>query len=502
MTKDELTTIIEAAAERHNVPADALLAIANLESTGDTNAKNPRSSASGLFQFVDSTAAEYGLTGSKRNDPEAQANAAARMMATNSRSLTRVLGREPDAGELYLAHQQGLGGATALIRGGDGLAVDALARVYGSRAKAEAAIRLNGGDLSMSASAFAGKWISRANREVGKIPSGKIPYTVASVVDVAPRRSVTSPTPRSQRPAQYEYAPNGRPRDPDNGFLMDKSDPRYREAAAGSPVESVRQSASNVQVPLPRPRPVTPRDVANVPHEQGVNIPLEKPVERRLPPIVPNGVTYAGQDRGPVSVAPRKSVTLAIGPQSTFAGQDAAKFLAGPASAQKDQSRLTTPAALPAPNGGLNKQQVEAATGFRLGNGSVLTSTVEVENPAYARLMERVQQGEMELRGISAGGMAMSRDARARYDASLKALEAQRQQLANTARTISVTRQQRAPVAVPVQPVQPKAPANFNPANHSAAQMEAVAAGRSFFTGDDGGIQPTHAMNGKLRYTY
>ena len=109
------------------------------------------------------------------------------------------------------------------------------------------------------------------------------------------------------------------------------------------------------------------------------------------------------------------------------------------------------PAALPAPNGGLNKQQVEAATGFRLGNGSVLTSTVEVENPAYARLMERVRQGEMELRGISAGGMAMSRDARARYDASLKALEAQRQQLANTSRTINVQRQQRAPVAVPVQ---------------------------------------------------
>lgn len=489
MNKDELVTIIEAAAERHNVPADALLAIANLESTGNTNAKNPRSSASGLFQFVDSTAAEYGLIGSKRNDPEAQANAAAKMMATNSRSLSRVLGREPNAGELYLAHQQGLGGATALIRGGDGLAVDALTGVYRSRAKAEQAIRLNGGDLSMSASAFAGKWINRANREVGTIPSGKIPNTVASEVDVIPRSVQGFPTPRPVNP----------------------SNP-----------------------PLPRPRPVTPRDVANVPYDQGVNVPLEQPADKRLPDLLPTtmsfagqergpttsrtvsetvqremtkptvsgAVSFAGQERGPVSVAPRKSTPLTIGAQSSFAGQDAAKSIPGPSSAPKDQSRLTTPVALPAPTAGLNKQQVEQATGFRLGNGSVLTSTVEVENPAYRRLMERVQQGEMELRGISAGGMALSRDARARYDASMKALEAQRQQLANTARTISVQRQQRAPVAVPVQPVQPKAPAGFNPANHSAAQMEAVAAGRSFYTGADGGIQPTHAMNGKLRYTY
>lgn len=449
MTRDQLVTIVEAAAERHGVPPDALLAIANLESSSNANAKNPRSSASGLFQFVDGTAAEYGLTGSKRNDPEAQADAAAKMMATNARSLTRVLGREPDAGELYLAHQQGLGGATALLRQPDANVVDALTTVYRDRSKAERAVRLNGGSLDMSASAFAGQWINRANREVGTIPSGKIPNTVASEVDVAQRAVQGFPTPRPINPSNPPL-----PR-------LDPRKPNRMDIAADAPTG-----------------------------------------QQRLPDLLPTTMSFAGQDRGPVSVAPRKSAPLTIGAQTSFAGQDAAKFVAGPASVQKDQSRLTTPAALPAPTAGLNKQQVEQATGFRLGNGSVLTSAVEVENPAYARLMERVQQGEMELRGISAGGMAMSRDARARYDASMKALEAQRQQLANTARTISVQRQQRAPVAVPVQPVQPKAPAGFNPANHSAAQMEAVAAGRSFYTGDDGGIQPTHAMNGKLRYTY
>lgn len=42
----------------------------------------------------------------------------------------------------------------------------------------------------------------------------------------------------------------------------------------------------------------------------------------------------------------------------------------------------------------------------------------------------------------------------------------------------------------------------INPSNHSQAQLDAVAAGRSYYTGSDGGMQPTHAMNGRLRNTY
>lgn len=42
----------------------------------------------------------------------------------------------------------------------------------------------------------------------------------------------------------------------------------------------------------------------------------------------------------------------------------------------------------------------------------------------------------------------------------------------------------------------------YNPSNHSNAQMAAVASGKDYYTGSDGGMQPTHAMNGKLRNTY
>jgi len=55
----------------------------------------------------------------------------------------------------------------------------------------------------------------------------------------------------------------------------------------------------------------------------------------------------------------------------------------------------------------------------------------------------------------------------------------------------------------------PQAPARIvvqaqpvNPNNYSAAQMQAVNEGRSYYTGSDGAVQPTRAMNGNLRYTY
>lgn len=197
-SRAELTAIIEEAAARHGVPATALLSIAQIESKMNANAANPTSSAAGLFQFVDATAREYGLTGSKRNDAAAQADAAARMMATNARSLERVLGREPDAGELYLAHQQGLGGATALLRNPDKPAVEVLTGVYGSEAKARKALTGNGGNANMTASAFASQWISKGNGTAARIP----PASVGSENAVATQLSVRqSPTPATPSPA-------------------------------------------------------------------------------------------------------------------------------------------------------------------------------------------------------------------------------------------------------------------------------------------------------------
>lgn len=143
---------IVAAAERYGVDPAAMLKIAEIESSFQPGAKNPRSSAGGLFQFVDGTAAQYGLA--DRYDPVQASDAAARLARDNAAHLRKVLGREPSAAELYLAHQQGAGGAAKLLANPNARAVDVLGRDK---------VMLNGGTETMLARDFAGKWLSRAN---------------------------------------------------------------------------------------------------------------------------------------------------------------------------------------------------------------------------------------------------------------------------------------------------------------------------------------------------
>lgn len=171
------------AADKYGVPVEALLAIAKIESNFQAGADNPNSSASGLFQFTDGTAGGLGLTGSKRNDIEAQAEAAAKMAASNSRSLTSALGRPPTAGELYLAHQQGLSGAKALLANPNLPASEVLARFHGNNAAR--VITQNGGNLNMTAGEFASQWVDKGNKTAGLFPPGEIPR-VGSVLSTAP----------------------------------------------------------------------------------------------------------------------------------------------------------------------------------------------------------------------------------------------------------------------------------------------------------------------------
>ena len=141
---------IAAAAGRHGVPASFLMKVAQIESGYDPGAKNPYSSAGGLFQQTDGNAAQYGV--SNRFDAGQSADGAARFARDNINALTKRLGRAPTEGELYLAHQQGGGGAAALLSNPGARAVDIVGRD---------AVLANGGDLSMSAGAFAAKWTSK-----------------------------------------------------------------------------------------------------------------------------------------------------------------------------------------------------------------------------------------------------------------------------------------------------------------------------------------------------
>jgi len=138
---------IERASAATGVDFDYLLAQARLESGLNPDARARTSSAAGLYQFVDGTWLEtvdrhgsaHGLgwadaaitrQGGRavvsdpgmrsqimalRHDPDAAALMAAELARDNASALQGVLGREPDATELYLAHFLGAGGASQFL---------------------------------------------------------------------------------------------------------------------------------------------------------------------------------------------------------------------------------------------------------------------------------------------------------------------------------------------------------------------------------------------------
>lgn len=135
---------IASAAQQTGVDFDFLVAQAQVESAMNPEARARTSSATGLYQFIDSTwlqtmarhgdrfglgnvAAQIAVSpggsahvpdpGAReailalRNDPQIAALMAAGLAEDNRAHLAPILGREPDHGELYLAHFLGAGGA-------------------------------------------------------------------------------------------------------------------------------------------------------------------------------------------------------------------------------------------------------------------------------------------------------------------------------------------------------------------------------------------------------
>jgi hypothetical protein len=159
------------------LPSGYLNTMAIIESSGNPNAANPNSSAGGLFQQIDANAAAYGVA--NRFDPVQSTEGAVRFAQDKTVTLARVLGREPTGGELYLAHQQGPGGATKLLSNPNALAVDLVGLD---------AVELNGGNANMTAQEFANIWINKYN----KIASGGIGPAGAPVATLpATDRGVT-----------------------------------------------------------------------------------------------------------------------------------------------------------------------------------------------------------------------------------------------------------------------------------------------------------------------
>lgn len=210
MDKAAIADEIRRRALAANLDPNAMTRIAQIESRLDPNAKNPNSSASGLFQFINSTGRQYGL--SNPFDPIANIDAGIRLASDNRAALARTLGREPTPGELYLAHQQGIGGATKLLQNPSIPAVNAV----GSQA-----VRLNGGNVNMTAGEFASMWDRKMGgggpleMTVNKAPpqqQGAIPVTSGSpAMDGTPSMPMAAAqqpmSPEAFQTAVYNSAP-------------------------------------------------------------------------------------------------------------------------------------------------------------------------------------------------------------------------------------------------------------------------------------------------------
>lgn len=168
----ELASMFSDKEKQYGLPSGYLTGTAGIESSFNPNAQNPSSSAGGIFQFTDGTAKQYGLT--NKFDPVASTDAAARLAADNKATLAQTLGRDPTPGELYLAHQQGAGGAANLLSNPNARAVDVVGHD---------AVRLNRGDPNMTAGQFASLWTSKldgAPTQTASIAAAAGPTQVAS----------------------------------------------------------------------------------------------------------------------------------------------------------------------------------------------------------------------------------------------------------------------------------------------------------------------------------
>lgn len=90
----------------------AVNAIMNIESSGNARAHNA-SGASGLFQFIPSTWKAYGQ--GDVYDPQANLAAFKRYTADNIRQMQKA-GIPINPTNIYLAHQQGIGGLKAILK--------------------------------------------------------------------------------------------------------------------------------------------------------------------------------------------------------------------------------------------------------------------------------------------------------------------------------------------------------------------------------------------------
>ncbi len=121
---DQISALIRERAIAHGVDPDALVRIAQSESSLNPDAAARTSSAKGLFQFIAPTWQQYGGNANPL-DPAANADAGARFTRDNIKALTGA-GIQVTPGSTYLAHFAGPQGAVNVLKADPSASVESV----------------------------------------------------------------------------------------------------------------------------------------------------------------------------------------------------------------------------------------------------------------------------------------------------------------------------------------------------------------------------------------
>jgi len=111
----DIVAKIQAAAQASGVDPDVALRIAGVESSFRPAAKNPESTAAGLFQVTGPTWKQYGGKPGKQRDVDENIRVGMKILSSNKASMQEFLGREPLPSDIYAAHFFGPTGARAVM---------------------------------------------------------------------------------------------------------------------------------------------------------------------------------------------------------------------------------------------------------------------------------------------------------------------------------------------------------------------------------------------------
>jgi len=157
--------------------------VAMLESGGDPRAKNSRSSAGGLFQFLESS--YEGVTGRKgsgaeRFDPAKSTEAMAKFSQDQKSQMEKNLGRGVSGADLYMGHFLGAGGATKFLGAKDRDPTQSAAKFDPAAAKANPEIYFNKGKERSMDEVYQ-LMTEKYRKNEASVMSGNIPALVASI---------------------------------------------------------------------------------------------------------------------------------------------------------------------------------------------------------------------------------------------------------------------------------------------------------------------------------